>query len=259
MKPKHDSDVSVLEHGDIYFFYRPKVQPQGEPDVIPKSIRSLHRFYMVLHAHEKNKYRLLTIGKKKMPKVSTHEKAWLTVEKPGLQSSHLLTDFLKEEAYETKTQGKRFLPAARPCAEGTYCILKKNKQTYLVYDLEIPKKQHVVQEALNILSQASYVLSVKNQDIAGTQGGTPAKFPKRLIEKFRNLRFAPTDPPDFMNYAGAELLLIGATDYSKSKKDDPLISKNLKPTQYSEDRIFEDLKIWKSEQTIKPLFEGIWK
>jgi hypothetical protein len=69
----------VLEYGDIYFFYRPKV---GSPEV--KSIDDVRRFFMVIAPEEtttkrdKEKtyqqlYRLFVIGKKSLPEIRKSE------------------------------------------------------------------------------------------------------------------------------------------------------------------------------------------
>ncbi|NIQ57928.1 MAG: hypothetical protein GWN71_32490, partial [Gammaproteobacteria bacterium] len=37
-----------------------------------------------------------------------------------------------------------------------------------------------------------------------------AEFPKHLQERFEGRKFHDVDPPDFLDYEGAEILLIGA-------------------------------------------------
>jgi hypothetical protein len=39
-----------------------------------------------------------------------------------------------------------------------------------------------------------------------------ARFPKRLQEKFAGRKFAPLDPPDLLDYEGAKLMFIGASE-----------------------------------------------
>src|SRR4030095_12913855 len=74
---RHNSEI--LEYGDIYFFYRPKV---GSPNV--KSIDDIRRFFMVTvperttTKNDKEKtnrqlYRLFVIGKKPLPEIRTSE------------------------------------------------------------------------------------------------------------------------------------------------------------------------------------------
>src|SRR5260370_35135387 len=57
--------ASLLERGNIYFAYRPRVQAQtahGFDDV--------QRFYVVLSPRGKASYRLIVIGQKKLPAVT---------------------------------------------------------------------------------------------------------------------------------------------------------------------------------------------
>ncbi len=60
----------MLEYGDIYFFYRPKV---GSEQV--KSINDVRRFFMVMapQPQQKQLYRLFVIGKKSLPEIRKSE------------------------------------------------------------------------------------------------------------------------------------------------------------------------------------------
>ena len=62
---------TLLEQGDIFFFYRPKVRSE-KVESIEKDVR---RFFMVLAPESKNKilYRLLVIGKKSLPEIRDTE------------------------------------------------------------------------------------------------------------------------------------------------------------------------------------------
>ena len=56
----------ILEQGDIFFFYRPKVRSEKV-----QSIEDVRRFFMVLAPESKDKkdlYRLFVIGKNHFPK-----------------------------------------------------------------------------------------------------------------------------------------------------------------------------------------------
>jgi hypothetical protein len=62
---------TVLEQGDIFFFYRPKVRSNKV-----ESIEDVRRFFMVLAPESKNKkdlFRLFVIGKKSLPKIRQTE------------------------------------------------------------------------------------------------------------------------------------------------------------------------------------------
>jgi hypothetical protein len=59
---------AILEQGDIFFFYRPKVRSEKV-----KSIDNVRRFFVVLAPESKNLYRLLIIGKKSLPEIRETE------------------------------------------------------------------------------------------------------------------------------------------------------------------------------------------
>ena len=59
--PKGDKS-SIIEQGDIFFFYRPKV---GAEEV--SSVEDVQRFYMITSPEEKDsKYRLFVLGQKQL-------------------------------------------------------------------------------------------------------------------------------------------------------------------------------------------------
>ena len=55
----------IVEQGDIFFFYRPKVRAEEV-----SSTEDVQRFYMVTALEEKDrKYRLFILGRKKLPEI----------------------------------------------------------------------------------------------------------------------------------------------------------------------------------------------
>ena len=64
------------------------------------------------------------------------------------------------------------------------------------------------------------------------------------------------DPPEFLNYEGAELVLIGGRD---DLGEDLGIDLQAHPEDEETAAVFKDLHIEKSERTIRPLFAGVWK
>ncbi|CAI7780193.1 unnamed protein product [Closterium sp. NIES-54] len=83
---------------------------------------------------------------------------------------------------------------------------------------EEEREQEIPQEAFNIKREASYVLQVKNPQ-APSRPPYLARhsvrleaFPPPLQQRLDGLRFAPADPPGFLDHPGCELLLIGASD-----------------------------------------------
>ncbi|MGA1874853.1 MAG: hypothetical protein ACMUIA_04530 [bacterium] len=258
MASRHEKKESIhkediLERGSIYFFYRPKVDEESVEG--PKEIQ---RFQFVLSPSGQHIYRLITVGQKQLPRVESTDRYWGYV---NLTSSdhNRINEELKEETYRTKTRGERVRPAARPAGEGVYEIVRHNGHTHLVYALELPGKPGHVQQELHIEEEASYLFSVKNPEIpAQTRLGEShrADFPQDLQEKFAHRRWISVDPPEFLNYEGAELLLIGITEDVKGE-----LGLELNPEDESENKadILTDLRLQKAEHPVEPLFKGKWE
>jgi hypothetical protein len=249
--------VTVLERGHIYFLYRPRVEqhhPSGQED--------LQQFYFVLSPQGKKTFRLGVIGREKLPDPSAggKDRFWGfidAVENDGRK----LVEGLTEETYQTKTRGTRHQPAARPAGEGRYQILRHGNHTHLIYALELPSKPGDVQRELNIEEQASYIISIRNpQKASPPRAGLPerqqADFPKHLQDVFRDRKFADADPPEFLDYAGAEFVMIAAAE-----SPDQELGVHIDTARESSDSadIFRDLHLHKSEHPIEPLFKGEWE
>src|SRR5438477_8390430 len=108
--PQHEA----LERGDIYFLYRPAV---GEEN--PKSLLDVQRFLVVLKPEGQNLFRLLIIGRKRLPKTDEHERFWGFVD-AVTHSANALERSLRESEYETQTRGRRHAPAVGPAGAGLY-------------------------------------------------------------------------------------------------------------------------------------------
>ncbi len=155
----------IVEQGDIFFFYRPKV---GTEEV--SSTEDIQRFYMVTAPEEKDsKYRLFILGRKKLPEIvegksTSEERNWalntLTTNNPDDIRKELLA-----AEYETETKGKRRVAAAAPAGEGKYSIVKHDKHTEFAYVLELPEKPGPIQKEFEIKKEASYIVSVKNPEL----------------------------------------------------------------------------------------------
>ena len=55
-----------IEHGDIFFFYRPKIEAETV-----RGVEDVQRFYMVTSRLQDDgeKYRLLLLGRKQLPEI----------------------------------------------------------------------------------------------------------------------------------------------------------------------------------------------
>ena len=244
----------LLERGDIYFLYRPRVgheEAQGLGDV--------ERFYILLKPWRRQVYRLIILGRKRLPDPEQHDRFWAFVWRV-FKDRDELNEELGEKGYATKTRGIRKVAPARPAAEGIYAIARHGGHTHLAYVIELPQRRGPAERDLNIKREASYVIAVKNPETAspanaGLDPHEEARFPKSLQDKFGGRRFIPVDPPDFLDYDGAELMLIGASENPEKE-----LGIEFKPDREDEHRadIFKILKLPR-ELLREPLFEGKWK
>jgi hypothetical protein len=251
------AETEVLERGNIYFFYRPKVDVQAA-----KSREDVQRLYVVLRPHRKRKYRLIVIGEKRLPSVTREgdRKSWGFVEKVAGRAQDV-EDELDPQAYRTKTRGERRWPAARPAGEGVYAIVRHGDHTHLAYELELPAEPGEVQRALDIAREGSFIVSVKNPEAPSPPGlgldvSRRARYPKTLRERFGDRRFIDLDPPDLLDHEGSELLLIGASDDVSGELGLELDAEH--ETEATAE-IFRDLKLEKSLHPVRPLLKGEWE
>lgn len=250
-----DAENGVVERGDIYFFYRPKVEREH-----PRSAKDVERLYLVLSPEGKKLYREIIIGRKALPSVEGGERNWAFV-KAVVHDPRELERELGRESYQTKTRGTREIEAARPAGEGVYAITRHDGHTHLAYSLELPEKPGVVQRALKIAEEASYVISVKNPEKgsppqAGLRSDRKAHYPEKLQKAFAERRFMNVERPELLDYPGAEIMLIGADEDPERElgiRLDPELE-----TAASAD-IFKELKLNRSEHPVRPLFEGRWE
>jgi hypothetical protein len=248
--------IKVLERGDIYFIYRPKIE-----EASAAGLADVQRLFMILSPHHKKRYRLFVIGRKRLPEVSdSGQRTWGFVEK-ACRAARALQEELAPATYQTKTRGERTPPAARPAGEGVYAIVRHADHTHLLYALELSDQPGEVQEELHLADEGSYIVSVKNPEQpsppgVGLGGGRQDSFPKTLQGRFRGRRFMPVDPPNFLDYEGAEVLLIGASEDVSEELD---VQLHPQEETAATAEIFKDLHLDRARHPTKPLFEGIWE
>ena len=259
MAESKQKNVHILEQGNIYFFYRPKVD---EPSV--KGLEDVERFYMVLEPKQKDEhlYRLIVIGQKKMPEIKPHgggESSWGFVDKVS-QKAEEIEDELDVKKYQTKTRGEQTREPARPVGEGIYNIVRHQDHTHFVYVLNLPRQMGEVQKAFQLREEGSYILSIKNPyQPAPRQVGFSGKephYPTDLQKKFGKHKWIPADPPSFLDYKDTQILLIGAElDVSGE------LGINLHPQNEKDalDAIVNDLHLELSQHPTAPLFKGQWQ
>lgn len=248
--------TEVLERGNVYFLYRPRV---GKDEV--EGPEDVQRFHMILDPHGKDLYRRMIIGRKRLPPIRDGGgKEWGFVEQVT-RSKRRVSEGLAEETYTTKTRGEREVPAARPAAEGVYVIAKHDDHTHFAYALELPEAPGEVQKELQIHGEASHILTVKNPARGAPPGvGLPdheqADYPTALQDRFGGRRFAPADPPDFLDHEGTEFLLIGARKDAEEE-----LGVDLNPQQEDEHsaEILRKLRLPEEQHPREPLLRGSWR
>jgi hypothetical protein len=256
---KGDNKSDIIEQGDIFFFYRPKV---GAEEV--EGVKDIQRFYIVTSPEDNNKYRLFLVGQKQLPEIvegksTSEEKNWalniLTTSSPDYIQKELMP-----AEYTTETRGKRRLAAATPTGEGKYVIVKHDNHTELAYILELPEIPGPTQREFKIKKEASYIISIKNPDVkvpgfaAFSSEDKKPDYPKHLKEKFGDRRWINVEDPELLNYENTQLLLIGARKKDVEEELGVDIDEK-KETERSAD-LFKKLKLRKEQVPLKPLLKG---
>jgi hypothetical protein len=247
---------SLLERGDIFFVYRPDVEQES-----PDPLLDVRRFHVILRPEGQEILRMITIGRKKLPGGDDDAgNYWAFVDKV-FRKPEGLRQALSAATYETQTLGERHLSAARPAGEGVYGLVRHGRNSVLAYELELPEQPGAVQEAFHIEHEGRFLVAIKNPRAAHAPGigldeSQQAEFPDALLERFGDRKWIAADPPDFLNYEGAELVLMsgraGALDGLELDLDP-------QPEDDETADVFRVLKLERSERTIKPLFAGVWE
>jgi hypothetical protein len=246
----------IIEQGDTFFFYRPKVDTEEVED-----LGDVQRFYMITAPEDNTKYRLFLIGQKQLPEIvegksTSEEKNWALNTLTTSNPKDIQKELMPAE-YTTETRGKRRLAAAVPAGEGKYVIVKHDNHTELAYVLELPETPGPIQREFEIKKEASYIISVKNPDVKVPGFAASEKnpdYPKTLKEKFGDKRWINVEEPDFLNYENIQLLLIGARKKNVEEELGIDIDEE-KETEKSAD-LFKELKVRKEQVPLKPLLKG---
>ena len=257
---KKNKNTKIIEHGDIFFFYRPKVGTEEVED-----IKDVQRFYMITSPEDgktkKDIYRLFLVGQKQLPEIvegksTSEEKNWalniLTTSNPDDIHKELLP-----AEYTTETKGKRRLTAAAPAGEGKYTIVKHDNHTELAYLLELPEIPGPTQQEFEIKKEASYIISVKNPNVklpGFTASEKKPEYPKHLIEKFGDRRWISIEDPQLLNYENTQILLIGAR--KKDVEEELGIDIDEEKETENTANLFKELKLRKEQIPLKPLMKG---
>jgi hypothetical protein len=236
----------TLEEGDIFFCYRPKVDTE-----LVRGVADVQRFFVILRPWGAEVFRRVVIGRKRLP--AERERTWAVVDQVA-RIPEEVEDQLDPVTYQTKTRGTRREQAARPAGEGVYSVVSHEGHTHLAYTLELPESPGPVQAGLNIGTRAGMIVTVRNPDAPATgRPGLPRSrdpgYPPELKARFGDRRFTELDPPDFLDYEGTELVLVGdnlAMDLSPHRKQESA-------------GIFTVLGMEPDLHPLKPLLAGEWE
>ncbi|MDP8962166.1 MAG: hypothetical protein M3N32_11200 [Actinomycetota bacterium] len=244
----------VLERGDVYFLYRPATDIAS-----PDGLYDVADLHLVFKPHDRRLYRLLTVGKKRLPDWQAEGERFWGYVAFVTDDAEALAERLGPRSYTTETLGERTRHAVRPAGAGAYALLRRSRHTELAYVLELPEESGEVQEALNIRPEGSVVLAVKNPRAAsppdvGLPEHSVAEFPAELQERFEGRRWLAVDPPSFLDHRGAELLLVGET----ADLDDREVELELQGALDDPEEVFKQLRLDRHTHPTAPLLEGQW-
>jgi hypothetical protein len=252
MASERRPNIKILEKGDLFFLFRPHVE-----EFPPTGLLDIRRFYMVLRRQGSDRFRLIAIGKKRLPGLEEgSQRHWGFVD--GVFGS---PEELRAAAVGLSGSMGSGAGNLRPAGEGVYAIILHGNHTHFVYVLELPSILGEVQQAFNIKQEGRFVLAVKNPYAVSPPGvglelDRQPEFPEELSSRFQNRRWQPVDPPEFLDYEGAELVLIDGRD---DLGEDLGIDFNAEPEDEETALVFRDLHLEKSERIKKPLLEGVWE
>ncbi|HET8539710.1 MAG TPA: hypothetical protein VFL83_07545 [Anaeromyxobacter sp.] len=246
--------AEVLERGDVFFFYRPRVErhaPRGEEDV--------QRFLLVLAPDGRRVFRIVAVGRKRMPDLGARgrERSWGWVAKVAGDRAEIELE-LRGYRYATKTRGEREQPSARPAGEGAYAVAHHGDHSHLAYALARPAAPGDVQRELGIEAAASYVVAVKNPwhpapRPVGLAPEAEAAYPPDVQARFRDRRWGALEPAH-LDREGAELLLVGADEDPERE-----LGIRLDPAERGGGPdVFRALGIDPAAHPPAPLFSGDW-
>jgi hypothetical protein len=248
--------MDILERGDIFFLYRPRVDEEHV-----EGLEDVQRLTVVLRRDQGRVYRRILVGRKRFPDPDQAgaQRYWAFVERVGRRAEEV-SDDLGRERRQTRTRGTRVQPEARPAGQGRYAIVDHDGHTHLVYELELPLQPGAVQQDLQIRPEASYILAVINPrrpapPAIGPRLSGRVDLPDELMERFGDRRFAPATP-ELLDHEGVELVLIAAGHDLRAAGAEDLDVDSERETQ-STAELFRELS--PSDRPTEPLTTGEWR
>ena len=227
MTTKWQIDLTFIEQGDIYFFYKPK---KGIESV--SGLQDVSRFFIVLDPLS-GPARYIVMGNKKLPIVNDdRETTWGFVQMVGGRGF---------QTYKEQPNPKK--GASRPAGEGIYAIVKHRDHSHLLYRLELPKKLGEVQKAFSIEKEGNYIFLHRPAHRRPTSPEAP----------FSN--YTPISITQSLNQRGTQLLFIGVgSDIGRLG----IRAQHEKETVQTAD-IFSKLKVDTARHPSTSLLSGKWE
>lgn len=235
----------LLEQGDIFYFYRPRidVDPPG-----PSDEEEMERLFIILHPLEERLYRQIVLSRRRQTPPGERERFWGLVFRV-MGSWQDARRALGEQRLVTRNRGERRHPGAHLFGEGLYALVRHRDHTHLAYALEPSHRELEVQQELAIEDEASYIVSVKNPEQAAST--FHPVYPRRLMVRFGERRWNPVDPVDYLDVEGTELVFISAR--KSAGHPEPRLHGH---EERQSARILQDLKLQRIGAPLEPLFEG---
>jgi hypothetical protein len=249
--------ATVIEEGDIFFFYRPRVETaevRGREDV--------QRFFMLMATERDRRplFRLFVVGRKQLPEIRPgeahpEERNWAVNVLTTSDAARVRRELLAKE-YRTATRGMRLVGAAKPVGEGRYQLVEHRGHSELAYVLELPRKVGPAQAEFEIKETASYILAVKNPDVrvpGFAESDEAVRLPSRFAAKFGGRRWIEVDDPTLLDHEGVQILLMGAHPEQVEAELGIDVDDEAETARSAE--LFRTLRLRK-EARAAPLFEG---
>src|ERR687892_614404 len=207
---------TILEQGDIFFFYRPKIRSEKV-----ESIKDVRRFFMVLAPESNDKksfYRLLVIGKKSLSEIRktearSSERYWARVGGIFDDPTQLTRELLSKELGIEK--------------EASYVIT--------VINPKIPKREEYLPTTEEDPKYPESILTDFNDN-------------ENFVPLSRNLKF--------IDYQNAQIILIGAREEKDILRQELGITVENECENDHPADIFTRLKICKDQVPTKSLIQG---
>jgi hypothetical protein len=136
--------TDVLERGDIFFLYRPRVKEE-----LAEGLEDVQRFLVIVRPERAGAFPADRRRPQAVPEPEEHERLWALVDQVASESGELRAELERGE-YGTRTRGAHVRPEARPAGEGRYALVEHDGHTHLAYELELPRRSGEPQEEMRI-------------------------------------------------------------------------------------------------------------